>query len=45
MDRVGSSYDCKDGVITESLWQGLMREAVHMKLFLTMSQARLELFE
>ncbi|MEU1599871.1 IS3 family transposase, partial [Streptomyces sp. NPDC005708] len=41
MGRVGSSYD---NALAESLWQGLKRETMHKKLFLTMSQARLEIF-
>ncbi len=42
MGRVGSSYD---NALAESLWQGLKREVMHRKLFLTMSQARLEIFQ
>ncbi|GAA1925515.1 hypothetical protein GCM10009753_68590 [Streptantibioticus ferralitis] len=42
MGRGGSSYD---NVLAESLWQGLKREVMHRKLFLTMSQARLEIFQ
>ncbi|NUK22644.1 IS3 family transposase [Streptomyces lunaelactis] len=42
MGRVGSSYD---NALAESLWQGLKRETMHKKLFVTMSQARLEIFE
>ena len=41
MGRVGSSYD---NALAESLWQGLKRETMHKKVFLTMSQARLEIF-
>ncbi|MFF3879160.1 transposase [Streptomyces sp. NPDC001978] len=41
MGRVGSSYD---NALAESLWQGLKRETMYKKLFLTMSQARLEIF-
>ncbi|MFD7624408.1 MULTISPECIES: IS3 family transposase [unclassified Streptomyces] len=42
MGRVGSSYD---NALVESLWQGLKRETMHKKLFTTMSQARLEIFQ
>ena len=42
MGRVGSSYD---NALAESLWQGLKREVMHRKLFLTRSQARLEIFQ
>lgn len=42
MGRVGSSYD---NALAESLWQGLKRETMHKKLFVTMRQARLEIFE
>ncbi|MFJ2272515.1 IS3 family transposase [Streptomyces sp. NPDC087849] len=42
MGKVGSSYD---NALAESLWQGLKREAMHRKLFATMRQARLEIFE
>lgn len=41
MGKVGSSYD---NALAESLWQGLKREVMHKKLFLTMGQARLEIF-
>lgn len=34
-----------DNALAESLWQGLKRETMHKKLFVTMSQARLEIFE
>jgi transposase InsO family protein len=42
MGRVGSSYD---NALAESLWQGLKREVLYRKLFLTMSHARLEIFQ
>lgn len=42
MGRVGSSYD---NARAESIWQGLKRETMHGKLFLTMRQARLEIFQ
>ncbi|MDH6580292.1 transposase InsO family protein [Kitasatospora sp. MAP5-34] len=42
MGLVGSSYD---NALAESPWQGLKREVMHRKLFLTMSQARLEIFQ
>ncbi|MGW3723375.1 IS3 family transposase [Streptomyces sp. NPDC005133] len=42
MGRVGSSYD---NALAESFWQGLKRETMHRKLFLTMPQARLEIFQ
>ncbi|MET7549703.1 IS3 family transposase [Streptomyces sp. NPDC005500] len=42
MGRVGSSYD---NALAESFWQGLKRETMHGKLFLTMPQARLEIFQ
>ncbi|WP_406729957.1 IS3 family transposase [Streptomyces sp. GD-15H] len=42
MGKVGSSYD---NALAESLWQGLKREAMYEKRFLTVSQARLELFQ
>ncbi|MET8192140.1 IS3 family transposase [Streptomyces sp. NPDC005078] len=42
MGRVGSSYD---NALAESFWQGLKRETTHRKLFLTMPQARLEIFQ
>lgn len=41
MGRVGSSYD---NALAESFWQGLKRETTHRKVFVTMSQARLEIF-
>nr|WSW63820.1 IS3 family transposase [Streptomyces sp. NBC_00998] len=42
MGRVGSSYD---NALAESFWQGLKRETMHQRLFSTMRQARLEIFE
>jgi transposase InsO family protein len=42
MGRVGSSYD---NALAESLWQSLKREAMHRRMFLTMRQARLEIFQ
>lgn len=42
MGRVGSSYD---NALAESFWQGLKRETMHRKLFLTMQQAKLEIFQ
>ncbi len=42
MGRVGSSYD---NALAESFWQGLKRETMHQKLFSTMRQARLEIFQ
>ncbi|MCX5096287.1 IS3 family transposase [Streptomyces sp. NBC_00365] len=42
MGRVGSSYD---NALAESFWQGLKRETMHQRLFTTISQARLELFQ
>ncbi|WP_374117306.1 IS3 family transposase [Streptomyces sp. RKAG293] len=42
MGRVGSSYD---NALAESFWQGLKRETMHRKLFSTMRQARLEIFQ
>ncbi|MBT2526324.1 integrase core domain-containing protein [Streptomyces sp. ISL-99] len=42
MGRVGSSYD---NALAESFWQGLKRETMHGKLFATMRQARLEIFQ
>ncbi len=42
MGRVGSSYD---NALAESFWQGLKRETMYGKLFLTMRQARLEIFQ
>ncbi|MCX4425860.1 IS3 family transposase [Streptomyces mirabilis] len=41
MGRVGSSYD---NALAESFWQGLKRETMHRRVFVTMSQARLEIF-
>ncbi|MFD3782173.1 transposase [Streptomyces sp. NPDC058612] len=41
MGKVGSIYD---NALAESLWQGLKREVMDKKLFLTMGQARLEIF-
>ncbi|MFI6056569.1 IS3 family transposase [Streptomyces violascens] len=42
MGRVGSSYD---NALAESFWQGLKREAMHQRLFSTVRQARLEIFQ
>jgi transposase InsO family protein len=42
MGRAGSSYD---NALAESFWQGLKRETMHGKLFATMRQARLEIFQ
>jgi transposase InsO family protein len=42
MGRVGSSYD---NALAESFWQGLKREVMHDRLFLTIRQARLEIFQ
>ncbi|MFD0492773.1 IS3 family transposase [Streptomyces rhizosphaericus] len=42
MGRVGSSYD---NALAESFWQGLKRETMHHRLFSTMRQARLEIFQ
>ncbi|MCX5114684.1 IS3 family transposase [Streptomyces sp. NBC_00378] len=42
MGRVGSSYD---NALAESFWQGLKRETVRQRLFSTMRQARLEVFQ
>ncbi len=42
MGRAGSSHD---NALAESFWQGLKRETMHGKLFLTMRQARLEIFQ
>ncbi|MFJ7150590.1 IS3 family transposase [Streptomyces sp. NPDC100445] len=42
MGRVGSSYD---NALAESFWQGLKREAIHTKRFVTVRQARLEIFQ
>ncbi|MFD0294913.1 IS3 family transposase [Streptomyces sp. NPDC059616] len=41
MGRVGSSYD---NALAESFWQGLKRETIHRRVFVTMFQARLEIF-
>jgi transposase InsO family protein len=41
MGRVGSSYD---NALAESLWQGLKREVMYGKPFVTTYQARLEIF-
>lgn len=40
MGRVGSSYD---NALAESFWQGPKRETMHRRVFVTMSQARLEI--
>lgn len=42
MGCVGSSYD---NALPESFWQGLKRETLHQRLFTTISQAGLELFQ
>ncbi|MFD9339654.1 IS3 family transposase [Streptomyces sp. NPDC060028] len=42
MGRVDSSYD---NALAESFWQGLKRETMHGRLFSTMQQARLEIFQ
>lgn len=42
MGRVGSSYD---SALAESFWQGLKRETMHQKMFSTVRQARLEIFQ
>ncbi|WP_189827985.1 IS3 family transposase [Streptomyces finlayi] len=42
MGRVGSSYD---NALAESFWQGLKRETMHRRLFSTVRQARLEIFQ
>ncbi len=42
MGRVGSSYD---NALAESFWQGLKGETMHQRLFSTMRQARLEIFQ
>ncbi|MEC4019900.1 IS3 family transposase [Streptomyces sp. H27-D2] len=42
MGRGGSSYD---NALAESFWQGLKRETMHQRLFSTVRQARLELFQ
>lgn len=34
----------RDNALAESLWQSLKREVMHGKLFVTVNQARLELF-
>lgn len=41
MGQVGSSYD---NALAESFWQGMKRETIHQRVFVTMSQARLEIF-
>ncbi|WP_434096767.1 integrase core domain-containing protein [Streptomyces mirabilis] len=41
MGRVGSSYV---NALAENLWQGMKRETMHQRVFVTMSQARLEIF-
>ncbi|MDV9203102.1 integrase core domain-containing protein, partial [Streptomyces sp. Wh19] len=41
MGRVGSSHD---NALAESFWQGLKRETMYRRVFVTMSQARLEIF-
>ncbi|MFE4626570.1 IS3 family transposase [Streptomyces mirabilis] len=41
MGRVGSTYD---NALAESFWQGMKRETMHQRVFVTMSQARLEIF-
>ncbi|QCX82361.1 IS2 transposase TnpB (plasmid) [Streptomyces sp. YIM 121038] len=40
--RAGSSYD---NALAGSFWQGLKRETMHERLFSTMRQARLEIFQ
>lgn len=42
MGRVGSSYD---NALAESFWQGPKRETMHERLFSTVRQARLEIFQ
>ena len=42
MGKVGSSYD---NALVESFWQGLKRETTYGRLFVTMRQARLEIFQ
>ena len=42
MGKVGSSYD---NALAESFWQGLKRETMYGKPFVTMRQARLEIFQ
>ncbi|MFI1184352.1 transposase [Streptomyces sp. NPDC020799] len=42
MGRVGSSYD---NALAESFWQGLKRETMRQRLFSTVRQARLEIFQ
>ncbi|RNL71025.1 transposase [Streptomyces sp. I6] len=42
MGRVGSSYD---NALAESFWQGLKRETMQQRLFSTVRQARLEIFQ
>ncbi|WP_443034808.1 integrase core domain-containing protein [Streptomyces sp. BE133] len=41
LGRVGSSHD---NALAESFWQGLKRETMHRRVFVTMSQARLKIF-
>ncbi|TXS74310.1 IS3 family transposase [Streptomyces sp. me109] len=42
MGRVGSSYD---NALAESFWQGLKRETMRQRMFSTVRQARLEIFQ
>lgn len=42
MGRVGSSYD---NALAESFWQGLKRKTMHQRLFSTVRQASLEIFQ
>ncbi|QCX82402.1 Integrase core domain protein (plasmid) [Streptomyces sp. YIM 121038] len=42
MGRAGLSYD---NALAESFWQGLKRETMHERLFSTVRQARLEIFQ
>ena len=42
MGRVGSS---DDNALAESFWQGLKRETMYQRLFTTMRQPRLEIFQ
>ncbi|WP_329461051.1 integrase core domain-containing protein [Streptomyces sp. NBC_01431] len=42
MGRVGSSYD---NALAESFWQGLKRKTMHRRMFSTVHQARLEIFQ
>lgn len=42
MGRAGSSYD---NALAESFWQGLKRETMHQRMFSTVRQARLEIFQ